>query len=299
MTITIKSPCKGRRFTVSDGLHTGRRKRRGGDTGLKALTRQDTYRSPQREVGWFRRCFPSLAFYAGIVSIVVCAARLAKRGRYHAAEWIESSIDTVELFESIGGRLVLENLSLPANGPSPCVFVGNHMSVLETFIFPCLIRPHREVTFVIKESLVAYPAFKHVMVTRDPIVVGRKDPRQDLKTVLEEGQERLGRGMSVIIFPQTTRSAEFDPRKFNSLGIKLAKRAGVPVIPFALKTDAWGVGSRLKDFGWIRPQNTVHICFGQPLAIDGPGKLEHQRVVDFIAAKLNEWANEQAVPQFD
>jgi 1-acyl-sn-glycerol-3-phosphate acyltransferase len=98
--------------------------------------------------------------------------------------------------------------------------------------------------------------------------------------------------MSVVIFPQTTRSIEFDPRKFNSLGIKLAKRAGAPVIPFALKTDAWGIGRWLKDFGCIRPQKTVRICFGQLMTINGPGKREHQLVVDFIAAKLAGWENE-------
>jgi len=36
--------------------------------------------------------------------------------------------------------------------PSACVFIGNHMSILETFVLPCLIQPHRDVTFVVKES---------------------------------------------------------------------------------------------------------------------------------------------------
>jgi len=48
--------------------------------------------------------------------------------------------------------------------------------------------------------------------------------------------------ISVLIFPQTTRDLRFDPNKFNTLGIKLAKRAKVPVIPVAVKTDAWGMG---------------------------------------------------------
>lgn len=256
---------------------------------MKVLTQHDSYRSPDRKPGWFPRQFPTPLFYAGIVYVVVKAASLAKRGRYGANEWIDSSLLCVKLFESVGGRFVLENLDKVSASGAPCVFVGNHMSVMETFILPCLIRPHREVTFVIKESLMTYPAFKHVMASRDPIVVGRVDPRQDLKTVLEEGRRRLERGASVVIFPQTTRSITFDPRKFNSLGIKLAKRTGVPVIPVALKTDAWGMGAWFKDIGRIRPQNTVHICFGAPLTIDGSGKAEHQSVVDFIHGKLNEW----------
>jgi len=86
------------------------------------------------------------------------------------------------------------------------------MSILETFVLPCLIQPHRDVTFVVKESLITYPLFGQVMRSRQPVVVGRDNPREDLKTVLEEGQKRLEANISIIIFPQTTRSVEFDPK---------------------------------------------------------------------------------------
>ena len=67
---------------------------------------------------------------------------------------------------------------------------------------------------------------------------------------LQVGQTATGylrNGMSVIIFPQTTRIMDFDRKQFNSMGVKLAKRAQVPVVPIALKTDAWGVGKWIKD----------------------------------------------------
>jgi len=128
-----------------------------------------------------------------------------------------------------------------------------------------------------------------VMRNRQPVVVGRDNPREDLKTVLEEGQKRLEANISIIIFPQTTRSVEFDPKKFNTLGVKLAKRCNVPVVPFALKTDAWGLGRRLKDFGPIRPEKTVHIHFGEPMQVKGSGKEEHNVIVEFIETKLAAW----------
>lgn len=110
-----------------------------------------------------------------------------------------------------------------------------------------------------------------------------------MRWVLEEGQKRLEDDISIVIFPQTTRSVEFDAKKFNSLGVKLAKRCNVPVVPFALKTDAWGLGRRLKDFGRIRPEKTVHIHFGEPMTVQGSGKEEHGRVVEFIEKNLEEW----------
>jgi len=93
----------------------------------------------------------------------------------------------------------------------------------------------------------------------------------------------------MLIFPQTTRELRFDPKKFNTLGIKLAKRAKVPVIPVAVKTDAWGMGRLLKDFGRIDPSKPVKVSFGEPVHINSNGKTEHRSTVDFIRTKLTGW----------
>ena len=58
------------------------------------------------------------------------------------------------------------------------------------------------------------------------------------KAVLEGGKQRLQKGISIIVFPQTTRTVRFEPENFNSIGVKLAQRAKVPIIPLALRTDA-------------------------------------------------------------
>ena len=85
------------------------------------------------------------------------------------------------------------------------------------------------------------------MRSRNPIVVGRTDPRKDLEAVMNGGVELLKNGISIVIFPQSTRSVEFKPEEFNSLGVKLAKKAGVDVVPIALKTDFWGNGKLIKE----------------------------------------------------
>jgi 1-acyl-sn-glycerol-3-phosphate acyltransferase len=253
------------------------------------LTLQSTYQTPEQAGSRMTAGFPTLVFYTKILGIVRRAARLAKKGLYDNQHWIESSIATIRALESVGGRFEFQGLNVVGRLPSPCVFIGNHMSILETFVLPCLVAPHREVTFVVKESLIDYPLFGHVMRSRNPIVVGRENAREDLRVVMEDGRKRLEAGVSIILFPQTTRSLQFDPKKFNTLGIKLAKRCSVPVVPFALKTDAWGLGRRLKDFGRICPAKTVHIHFGEPLPISGPGKEEHQAIVDFITSSLASW----------
>jgi 1-acyl-sn-glycerol-3-phosphate acyltransferase len=256
---------------------------------MSGLTTESGYETTGRRASWLGRLVPSPVFYAKIFSVVWNASRLARRGLYTSEEWIKSSLTVVGALESVGVTLHVENLPAVRELQAPCVFIGNHMSILETFVLPCLIQPYRDVTFVVKDSLLEYPLFKHVMVSRQPVVVGRTNPRADLHQVMVQGQERLQKGVSVIIFPQTTRSVTFDAKKFNSLGVKLAQRAAVPVVPIALKTDAWGLGKRLKDFGKIHPAESVHICFGNPFSVTGSGKAAHQSTVEFITEKLRSW----------
>jgi len=253
------------------------------------LTSENAYQTAGRPASWLGRCCPTAVFYSKILGIVYRASKLAQKGFYDNQCWIESSLTTIRALEGVGGRFEVRGLENVRGLTSPAVFIGNPMSILGTFVLPCLIQPIRDVTFVVKESLVTYPFFGHVMRNRNPVVVGRENPREDLKLVLEEGRKRLEANISVVIFPQTTRSVEFDPGRFNSLGVKLAKRCNVPAVPFALKTDAWGLGKRIKDFGPIRPEKTVHIHFGQPQMVQGSGREEHSRVTDFIQAHLAQW----------
>jgi 1-acyl-sn-glycerol-3-phosphate acyltransferase len=224
-----------------------------------------------------------------MVGIVWRASCLARQGRYGDRDWGASSASIITAMEAAGVRFVIEGVENFNNVPGPCVFVGNHMSTLETFVLPTLIVNHKPVTFVVKKSLTEYPIFRHVMVSRNPVVVERTNPREDFKVVMDEGTKRLEAGISIVVFPQTTRTDTFDPAHFNSIGTKLAKRAEVPLIPVAVKTDAWGTGRIIKDFGPIDPAKIVHFAFGEPIFVTGAGHETQTAVVDFIQKKLAEW----------
>lgn len=247
------------------------------------------YTSPARTPTWWRRAFPGLSFYAELVGVVGSAARIAKQGRYGDAEWVESSRHVVRALERIGVRLTIEGLAGYRALDGPAVVIGNHMSTLETFVLPSVLRPIRPVTFVVKRELVEMPVFKHVMIARSPVVVGRTNARDDLRIVLEEGEAKLRAGLSIIVFPQTTRAAVWAPSDFNSIGVKLARRAGVPVVPLALRSDAWGIGRLIKDIGWIRPERPVHLAFGEPLTVTGNGREAQEEIVRFISGHLQAW----------
>lgn len=256
---------------------------------------KNSYKTEKKNISVFSKFLPTLSFYSGLVGVVFGASKLAKQGKYNDEEWVKSSFDTLKLLESVGCQIEISGIDNFENEPGPVVFIGNHMSTLETFLLPCIIQPKKPVTFVVKKSLVEYPVFKHVMIARDPIVVTRENPREDLKTVLNYGSDKLSKGVSVIVFPQTTRTPVFDPKEFNTIGIKLAKKAGVKVVPIALKTDAWTNGKFIKDFGKIYPDRKVRFAFGNPLKINGRGDSEHEAVISFIMEKLKSWGHTEIV----
>lgn len=236
--------------------------------------------------------FPSLSFYPRFLLVVCRSALKARRGSYDNECWQQSSIEVLRALESVGVEFELQGLEHIKAADGPVLFIGNHLSVLETVTLPALLLAYKSFTYVIKQSLLEVPVFKHVMSSVDPIAVTRTNPRQDLKAVLEQGVERLSRDLSIVIFPQTTRTA-FNPEKFSTIGVKLAKKAGVPIVPLALLTDAWENGTISKDFGKIVPSRKVHFAFGRPLVVEGKGNEEHQQIIDFIESHLAIWQKQR------
>lgn len=221
--------------------------------------------------------------------IVLRTRKAARRGIYDTRAWADSSFHIFRFIEKAGGRFHISGMENIVKEEGPVVFLANHMSTLETMILPGIIAPHREVTFVVKESLVRHPLFGDVMRSRNPVIVGRSDPRKDLEAVMNGGKELLSKGISIVIFPQSTRSLIFKPEEFNSLGIKLAKKAGVKVVPVALKTDYWGNGKLIKELGPIDHRKEIYFRFGEPVNVTGTGKEENQDVIEFIKSSLAGW----------
>ena len=229
-------------------------------------------------------------FYSMMVGIVASEGIKASFGGYTGDHWAHASMRVVNALHTVGVKMHITGMNNIPSGTGPCVFIGNHMSTLETLVLPSIIQPRTDTTFVVKKSLIDYPVFKHVLRSRNPVVVCRENPREDLTAVLSGGVERLAAGRSIIVFPQSTRSATLDPKLFNTIGVKLAKKANVPVIPLALKTDAWGQGSLIKEAGPISTSTPVHFAFGEPLPVEGNDKEVHARVYDFIESHLAKWA---------
>ena len=231
------------------------------------------------------------ALHTHFIWEIIKASWLAEKNRYDRLAWARTAYNIFKMVEGCNGRFHINGLDTVRNLKSPVVFIGNHMSSIENNIFGCLLPLHQEINFVVKESLTRYPVFRQMVIALNPIAVGRTNPRADLQKVLTEGTARLQNGRSIFLFPQHTRTANFVPEAFNSLGIKLARRAVVPVVPVAVKTDFLENGRYLRDFGALNRDLPIHIAFGAPFNVAN-SKEAHRRVLDFIQHHLNLWQNQ-------
>ena len=236
-----------------------------------------------------RVVLPSVAFYAQAIAHMSRAAYKAARGRLDNAELVKGSQALRRSLESVGVRFEISGLDRVDWQGGPYVFVANHMSSLETQILPAILDKAAPCTFVVKSSLLRYPILGPVLRGFDPITVDRADPRADLRRVIEDGTDRLRRGMSVIVFPQAHRTATFSRKTFNSIGMRLARAAGVPMVPIALDTATWMPGRLVKDIGWIVPARPARFAFGEAIATGADGAAAHRAVMDFIETRLAEW----------
>lgn len=257
------------------------------DNGLAIVN--GAYQTPPGKASAISRTFPSTLFYPRLYGNIFRASAIARRGQYDDQAWIDTSAGILRALEDVGFQFDVTGLDHIARLEGPCLIVGNHMSSLETGVLPALVRPLKPVTFVVKQALLDYPVFKHVMRARKPIAVTQTNPRLDLKTMLADGAECLAQGTSIIVFPQGARRATFDPAQFNTIGVKLAQRSNVPIIPLALLTDAWPLGWPVSDFGRLDPSRPVRFAFGAPMMVEGKGTAANAALIEFIQSHLREW----------
>ena len=106
-----------------------------------------------------------------------------------------------------------------------CVLMVNHQSTWETAFLPNL--KLRQV-WVLKKELMMLPFFGWALAVLRPVPIDRKQKRQAMQKVIEEGRQRIESGYSVILFPEGTRAPADSPLPFKLGAARLACRPRRP-----------------------------------------------------------------------
>jgi len=151
-----------------------------------------------------------------------------------------------------GVKVSVTGLENVPNGP--CVILSNHQSAWESFYFQWLFRP---VSFVLKRELFWIPFFGWSLATMAPIGIRRSHPAGAIRQVFRLGQERLSKGLKVVIFPEGTRNPDGQLGAFKTGGAALAKLSGVPILPIS-----HNAGAHWPATTWLKYSGTVQVTIG-------------------------------------
>ncbi len=212
---------------------------------------------------------------------LVVGAALLLRGRwgYHAGKLWRLGIQFgVENMLGIRPKVIgLENMP-----QEPCVILSKHQSAWETMTIQDYVPKGAYCVFVLKKELLRIPLMGWGLAAMKMISIDRAAGKNALDQVVAQGRERLQQGYYVIIFPEGTRVAPGQKKRYKPGGAYLATHVGCKVVPIAHNAgELWPRQAFLKKPG------TVTISIGP--AFDATGMTEaevNQRTEDWIEGEM-------------
>jgi len=140
--------------------------------------------------------------------------------------------------------------------------MGNHQSNFDILALYSGL-PHH-FSWIAKQELFRIPLFGYAMKRAGYLPLDRSDGRKALKT-MDYAAKKIRSGVSVIVFPEGTRSMDGKLLPFKRGGFLLAARAGVPIVPVTISGSAQvNPPKRLE----VR-KGTVSLRFGDPVPTEG------------------------------
>ena len=127
-------------------------------------------------------------------------------------------------------KVVVEGLS-GIDARQPYIYMPNHQS---NFDIPVLLG-HLAVQFrwLAKMELFKIPIFGHAMRKAGYISIDRNNRKSAIKS-LERAAQKIKNGVSVLIFPEGTRSRDGKIRSFKKGGFIMAIDSGAPIVPVVI-----------------------------------------------------------------
>lgn len=139
----------------------------------------------------------------------------------------------------------LENI--PAGN---AIIMAKHQSAWETLALQRIFGPQ---VWVLKRELLWVPFFGWGLAMLEPIAIDRKAGRKAVRQVVDQGKQRLRAGRWVVIFPEGTRVAPGEHKRYGIGGALLAEHSGYPVVPVAHNAgEFWRRRSFIKYPGVIK-----------------------------------------------
>lgn len=187
---------------------------------------------------------------------------------YTAKKWARSLVKLAGVTVATTGE---ENV--PPEGA--VLFVSNHQGNFDIPILLGFIEKPK--AFIAKIELLKVPLLRTWMIHLKCVFMDRSDIRQSLK-VINQAANHLKEGYSMVIFPEGTRSKNESLGEFKPGSLKLALKAGVPIVPIAIQ----GSHRIMEQNGFIIKPAHVEIRIFEPIPTAGLTKEQATELPDKV-----------------
>ena len=141
------------------------------------------------------------------------------------------------------------------------IFMVNHQSNID---IPVLVQglAKFQLRWIAKKELLRVPLFGWAMWATKHITVDRSDPLDAVKS-LKRAQQQMAAGISIVIFPEGTRSRDGKLSRFKKGGFLLALQTGKNIVPITIN------GSRaiLPSGAWRLHSGQIELIVEKPILI--------------------------------
>jgi 1-acyl-sn-glycerol-3-phosphate acyltransferase len=203
-------------------------------------------------IGWV---VLATAFLASLAIIASFFTRTGNPVHLIARIWGQSILWVSRVHVSVKGMSNIEP-------DKSYVYMANHQS---NFDIPVLLG-YLPVQFrwLAKAELFKIPLFGRAMLGAGYVKIDRFNRKSAFES-LEEAAKRMKNGVSVMIFPEGTRSKDGSIRQFKKGGFVMAVKSGVPIVPVVLR-GTWPIMAK----GSLRiNRGDVEMEIGEPIDTSG------------------------------
>ena len=163
--------------------------------------------------------------------------------------------------------------------PGAHVSMWKHSSAWETIAQASLFPPQ---SWVLKRELMWIPLVGWAVRCLKPIAINRKAGATAVTQVVEQGMQRLADGLWILVFPEGTRVAVGESRRYGVSGALLASRAGCKIVPVV-----HNAGYFWPRRGWVKKPGVVQVVIGPPIDAAGRDPRElNEEVRAWIESRL-------------
>ncbi len=180
------------------------------------------------------------------------------------------------------GVRVVPAFETPLDREGQYVFMANHRSL---FDIPALLTTlPGETRFLAKKSLFQIPIFGWALEMGGFVTIDRKDLGTARDSFADAVAELEKAGVSVLVFPEGTRSQSEDLLSFKRGGFLLALKSGLAIVPVGIAGSAQ---VQPKKSFVIRP-GVLRVNYGSPLSVRDFGVSRKRELIRAVREQIEQ-----------